>query len=229
MQARYYDPVIGRFLSNDPVGFQEGGAGYFNRYAYTFNDPVNFTDPTGMAACPGLCGTVRADPNLANARATVTSAASAQLDNAHTALDAAGLAPGVGIVPDAANAALYLARGDLGNAAISGAAMVPVVGQAAGGGRLAAKGADFIEVSTRTRPAKGADGATSEFITERRNGEAISTTHRVTQRNGEVSHQHQDHVGKHGGQRRFPDEWTGTDTIGDPPPADRRTPPTPDL
>ena len=26
MQARYYDPVIGRFLSNDPVGFAEGGA-----------------------------------------------------------------------------------------------------------------------------------------------------------------------------------------------------------
>jgi|GEM_PF-5581283 len=25
MQARYYDPVIGRFLSNDPVGFAEGG------------------------------------------------------------------------------------------------------------------------------------------------------------------------------------------------------------
>ncbi len=52
MQARYYDPVIGRFLSNDPVGFAEGGAGFFNRYAYTFNDPVNHTDPTGMAPIP---------------------------------------------------------------------------------------------------------------------------------------------------------------------------------
>jgi uncharacterized protein RhaS with RHS repeats len=47
MQARYYDPVIGRFLSNDPVGFASGGTGYFNRYAYTMNDPVNATDPTG--------------------------------------------------------------------------------------------------------------------------------------------------------------------------------------
>ena len=52
MQARYYDPVIGRFLSNDPVGFAEGGAGYFNRYAYTFNDPVNLVDPDGAAAHP---------------------------------------------------------------------------------------------------------------------------------------------------------------------------------
>lgn len=50
MQARYYDPVIGRFLSNDPVGFAEGGVGYFNRYAYTLNNPVNATDPTGEAA-----------------------------------------------------------------------------------------------------------------------------------------------------------------------------------
>ena len=48
MQARYYDPVIGRFLSNDPVGFAEGGPGYFNRYAYTANDPVNFIDPDGL-------------------------------------------------------------------------------------------------------------------------------------------------------------------------------------
>ncbi len=47
MQARYYDPVIGRFLSNDPVGFAEGGAGFFNRYAYTANDPVNHWDPNG--------------------------------------------------------------------------------------------------------------------------------------------------------------------------------------
>ena len=49
MQARYYDPIWGRFLSNDPVGFQEGGVGFHNRYAYTFNDPVNLIDPFGEA------------------------------------------------------------------------------------------------------------------------------------------------------------------------------------
>ena len=51
MQARDYDPVIGRFLSNDPVGFAEGGVQYFNRYAYTVNDPVNNIDPTGNYRC----------------------------------------------------------------------------------------------------------------------------------------------------------------------------------
>jgi len=48
MQARYYDPVIGRFLSVDPVTFLDNGnPGYFNRYAYTFNDPINNLDPDG--------------------------------------------------------------------------------------------------------------------------------------------------------------------------------------
>jgi len=49
MQARYYDPVIGRFLSVDPVGFlMVGDPGYVNQYAYLKNDPINETDPTGM-------------------------------------------------------------------------------------------------------------------------------------------------------------------------------------
>ena len=52
MQARYYDPAIGRFLSSDPVGFASGGPAYFNRYAYVANDPVNAWDPTGMACAP---------------------------------------------------------------------------------------------------------------------------------------------------------------------------------
>ena len=49
-QARYYSPVTARFLAPDPVGFADEGPGYFNRYAYTMNDPVNATDPTGMFA-----------------------------------------------------------------------------------------------------------------------------------------------------------------------------------
>ena len=48
MQARYYDPNIGRFLSIDPVTFMDtGDPRYFNRYSYTANDPVNLVDPDG--------------------------------------------------------------------------------------------------------------------------------------------------------------------------------------
>ncbi len=54
MQARYYDPVIGRFYSNDPVDvLGHMGSGNlihgFNRFAYGNNNPYKFTDPTGMA------------------------------------------------------------------------------------------------------------------------------------------------------------------------------------
>ena len=51
MQARYDDPAIGRFLSVDPVQFADAGPGYFNRYAYVHNDPLNNTDPFGLQNC----------------------------------------------------------------------------------------------------------------------------------------------------------------------------------
>ena len=46
MNARYYDPASGRFLSEDPLGF---AAGDTNLYRYVGNNPVNATDPTGLA------------------------------------------------------------------------------------------------------------------------------------------------------------------------------------
>ena len=48
MQARYYDPVIGRFYSNDPVGFRDVLS--FNRYAYANNNPYKYVDPDGQDA-----------------------------------------------------------------------------------------------------------------------------------------------------------------------------------
>ncbi|MBN2533834.1 MAG: hypothetical protein JXB88_13140 [Spirochaetales bacterium] len=39
--ARYYDPVLGRFLSPDPV------LAGLNRYAYCYNNPVMYIDPSG--------------------------------------------------------------------------------------------------------------------------------------------------------------------------------------
>tara|TARA_R110002126_G_scaffold43475_27_gene124646 strand:- start:688 stop:1686 length:999 start_codon:yes stop_codon:yes gene_type:complete len=47
MQARYYDSVIGRFYSNDPVGFNASNPMLFNRYAYANNNPYKYIDPDG--------------------------------------------------------------------------------------------------------------------------------------------------------------------------------------
>ena len=50
MGARYYDPVIGRFMGIDPKGFDEGNLQSFNRYAYANNNPYKFVDPDGRSA-----------------------------------------------------------------------------------------------------------------------------------------------------------------------------------
>ncbi len=45
--ARLYDPTTGRFLSRDPLMIPRTAA-TTNPYAFSFNDPVNFADPTGF-------------------------------------------------------------------------------------------------------------------------------------------------------------------------------------
>ncbi len=46
MRARYYDPEVGRFISEDPIGF---GGGDVNLYVYVKNNPIMFVDPSGLA------------------------------------------------------------------------------------------------------------------------------------------------------------------------------------
>jgi RHS repeat-associated protein len=45
MRARYYDPAVGRFISEDPIGFDGGDV---NLYAYVLNNPILFIDPWGQ-------------------------------------------------------------------------------------------------------------------------------------------------------------------------------------
>lgn len=44
---RYYSPLLGRFISQDPLGFAGSGP---NLYAYANNNPVNLVDPYGLEA-----------------------------------------------------------------------------------------------------------------------------------------------------------------------------------
>ncbi|HEY53273.1 MAG TPA: RHS repeat-associated core domain-containing protein [Caldilineae bacterium] len=46
--SRYYDPVLGRFISPDTIVPEPGNPQSLNRYSYVLNNPLRYTDPTGM-------------------------------------------------------------------------------------------------------------------------------------------------------------------------------------
>src|SRR3989337_663531 len=52
MVTRYYDSKVGRFISEDTIGFDGGDV---NLMRYVGNNPVNFTDPRGLESCIGGC------------------------------------------------------------------------------------------------------------------------------------------------------------------------------
>lgn len=54
MLARYYSPVLGRFLGMDEVPGGQAMPQSWNRYSYTSNSPVNLVDPDGRQ--DGRCG-----------------------------------------------------------------------------------------------------------------------------------------------------------------------------
>jgi len=47
-RARYYDPIVGRFLTEDPTRYRAGT----NFYVYASNNPITFNDP--MGTCPQM-------------------------------------------------------------------------------------------------------------------------------------------------------------------------------
>jgi len=48
--ARYYDPTLGRFISADTLVPNPGDPQSLNRYTYTLNNPLKYTDPSGHYA-----------------------------------------------------------------------------------------------------------------------------------------------------------------------------------
>lgn len=83
----------------DPVGFLETGEpGMFNRYAYTWNDPINKTDPSGMYCLP--CGVKAGElALLAAAAAVVYVGTQSVIDN----IQQNGLNLSTGIIPNSSS------------------------------------------------------------------------------------------------------------------------------
>ena len=195
MDYRQYDNAIGRFNSMDALS--ELGMS-MTPYQFGNNNPVSFSDPTGLIAGgnPFMNGLWNNSPdnkntiwtnngygsfvnqsytgmvdiqggmytdltevvNLPEISVTIRPGGSSiagdvirthvyrnspfynyiweqgrqrQLDSFNTMLDAFGLIPGIGEFADGLNVAIYAARGDKVNAAISAASMVPFLGWAA--------------------------------------------------------------------------------------------------
>ena len=66
MNARYYLPEVGRFISADTIVPDPSNPQSYNRYTYVLNDPINSSDPTGHMATSGCDGYVEgcmSDPN----------------------------------------------------------------------------------------------------------------------------------------------------------------------
>jgi RHS repeat-associated protein len=61
--ARFHSPRLGRFMSLDPLSGNIGNPQSLHRYTYAANDPIRFTDRTGMV----LDGCDPVDYNCANA------------------------------------------------------------------------------------------------------------------------------------------------------------------
>lgn len=99
--------------------------GDINLYVYGSNNPLRFMDPWGLSAWDWI----------------------------HGGLDALGFIPGLGEIADGINAGLYALRGKWGYAAISVAAMIPVVGDLAKGGKYARKAIVIGENMSRVRAA----------------------------------------------------------------------------
>jgi len=61
MNGRVYDPALGRFLSPDPNVQDVSDLQSYNRYSYTLNNPLRYTDPTGYVSWSGFWGSVKGD------------------------------------------------------------------------------------------------------------------------------------------------------------------------
>jgi hypothetical protein len=181
----------GPSTQQDPIGI----AGGLNLYGYAGADPINNSDPFGLCPPRWMCDLIGASAGQSAAEHYAAIAIDpSSSSGARVAATAGGLLASLW-TPDT-----YVATA---TTLATGLAAGKALGAAAEGG-AAAEARVTTEVSTRSAP--GRDGATSRIIREKVGGRTNSVTHQV-ERNGEIIHQHQTHIGKYGGQRQFPDEW----------------------
>jgi RHS repeat-associated protein len=139
-RARYYHPELQRFISEDPIGLAAGDP---NLFAYVYNNPTNFVDPSGeFVPVAAVAGALCATGAVAGAAAHHSLAGRKSTFVGFLAGAAAGCAAGValgwgiGIALEAAVPSAMLAGGQAtlwGGLGASGAQMAAIEATAIGG------------------------------------------------------------------------------------------------
>lgn len=94
-QARYYHPHIGRFISEDPLGWRVGELmerfqqtpQAFNDYSYTINNPIILVDPNGEFFWFAAAAVLAAVPVITTAALFITTTAIGQIGMVQTVED----------------------------------------------------------------------------------------------------------------------------------------------
>ncbi len=131
--ARYYDPVIGRFITADTIVQAPFDPQSFNRYAYCRNNPLKYVDPSGhwfwFAVIGAIIGAASAAATGGNIGlgalagffgGALFAGAGAAVSAMHLqGLAAAGMFAGAGAISGVASAAMT--GGNIGIGALTGA------------------------------------------------------------------------------------------------------------
>jgi hypothetical protein len=113
MGARYYDPVVSRFVQPDPVVPEPGDPQSWNRYSFVRNNPFNRVDPTGSF---DIGPVDNVGTRLLGAVGVVGGSIEA---GAGAAIAVGGSATGLGAVPGiAAGGAIFLHGSDVAAASL---------------------------------------------------------------------------------------------------------------
>lgn len=162
MGARYYSPVVGRFMGMDPKEFSPENPHSLNRYAYGNNNPYKYVDPDGKIAetvWDAFNLSIGFHSLVSNVRAGNWSGAA--VDGVGMALD--GVAAAVPLMPGGAAAGIAAYR--VGNAAVKG---LPDSALVYRGG--ACKADNFLNGSGVTR---AGDGTLNGVSTQSRAGASV--------------------------------------------------------
>jgi RHS repeat-associated protein len=62
--ARWYDPAVGRFIQADNLIPDQGNSQSWDRYSYTLNNPLKYSDPSGYHYCDSTNANPEECPNV---------------------------------------------------------------------------------------------------------------------------------------------------------------------